>query len=325
MLRLNSPLKCLHSEAHQQHTYLTLFLFKMHRNNEIKKGHELAQHMFKKAFQPFHVDSGTRYPCSQREIDFHLHGRFLRPNKGPFVSAMQATSDIVWHNKETREIPPFESAAIDRLIDAILDAEECGYGPDVMVKAFADLDVVFFDGRLRGNVSVQWASDEYFHKWQVPPGAWGFTVKPEPGEMGQCRIKLNTKTILLDLSTDTPFKTMFGTMLHEMCHAYERIRCLPQDCDPGDGHDKHFRTKIHAVHRRAYHLLGLWAIDKRESYRKDHFMSQDWSGEWIDTNDNRKGQSSKEVKSIRGESNAKVKSSKRMGSRRQTEGECVIM
>ena len=248
--------------------------------------------MYNESFKLFRADSGTRYPCSQSEIDFHHRGQFFRTNKGPFVSAFEATSEIVRHNKETRKVPHPELAAIDRLIDAVLDAEEYGCGPDIIVKAFSDLDLVFFDGRLRGNVCVQWASNEYFQQWQVPLGAWGFTIKPQPGEVGQCRVKLNAKTILLDPSTDTPFKTMFGTMLHEMCHAYERVRCLPEECDQGDGHDEHFRTKIHAVHRRAHHLLGLWAIDKRESYRMDHFMSQDWSKEWKYTNDDTKGQCS---------------------------------
>lgn len=110
-------------------------------------------------------------------------------------------------------------------------------------------------------------------------------------------MKLNAKTILLDSSTDTSFKTMFGTMLHEMCHAYEHVRCSPEECGQWDGHDKHFRTKIHAVHRRAHDLLGLLAIDKRESYRKDHFMSQDWSKEWRDMDGITKGQSSKEGES----------------------------
>ena len=265
----------------------------MHRRNNIREGQKVSQQMYKEAFGAFYADSGTQYPCSQSEINFHHGGKFPHPNKGPFVSAIEATSEIVRHNKETRRIPPVELAAIDRLIDAILDAEENGYGPDIIIKAFADLDLVFFNGMLRGNVRVHWASDEYFQKWQVPPGTWGFTVRPQRGEMGQCRIYLNAKTILLDPSTDTPFKTMFGTMLHEMCHAYEHIRCFPEECDQGDGHDKHFRTKIHAVHRRAYHLLGLWAIDKRESYRQDHFMSQDWAKEWRNTTDDTKRQSSK--------------------------------
>lgn len=298
----------------------------MNRHNRAKSVQKVSQQMYKEAFKPFYAHSGTQYPCSQSEIDFHHRGKFPHPNEGPFVSAMEATSEIVCHNKETRKVPPLESAAINRLIDAILDAEQYGYGPDIIVKVFADLDLVFFDGRLRGNVCVEWVSDKYFQKWRVPPGAWGFTVRPQLGESGQCRVKLNAKTILLNLSTDTPFKTMFGTMLHEMCHAYEHIRCFPEDCDPGDGHDKHFRTKIHAVHRRAYHLLGLWAIDKRESYREDHFMSREWSGEWRDMYNDKKGQSSKEGNNgVRVERSEKVEVNKGQKRGGQVEAECLMM
>ena len=276
--------------------------------------------MYQEAFEPFQTNKGTQYHCSQSQLDFHHHGKFAHPNKGPFVSAIDATSEIVWQNKETRNIPPVETAAIERLIDSILDAEEYGYSPDLIVKAFTDLDLVFFNGKLRGNVCVQWASDEYFQRWKVPAGTWGFTVRPQPGGVGQCQIKLNAKTILVDPSTDTPFKTMFGTMLHEMCHAYEFIRCLAKDCDLGDGHDEYFRTRIHAVHRRAFHLLGLWAIDKRESYRKDHLMSQDWDKEWRDTK-NEQGQTSKH-----GESEERGKYMKKhRHSKVGKKGECLIM
>ena len=285
-----------------------------------RKEHKICQNMYQEAFETFHTNRGTRYHCSQTQLDFHHRGKFLHLNKGPYVSAIEATSEIVWHNKETRDIPPLETAAIDRLIDAILDAEEHEYSPDLIVKAFADLDLVFFNGKLRDNVCVQWASDEYFQQWEVPAGTWGFTVRPQPGEAGQCRIKLNAKTILVDQSTDTPFKTMFGTMLHEMCHAYEFVRCLARDCDPGDGHDEYFRTKIHAVHRRAFHLLGLWAIDKRESYRKDHLMSQDWDKEWRDTN-SEQGKSSKH-----GKSEGRGKYARKLGdSKVGKKGECSIM
>ena len=292
----------------------------MDRPKKAQKEHEICRNMYQKAFELFHTNRGTQYLCSQSQLDFHHRGKFLHPNKGPFVSAIAATSEIVWHNKETRNIPPLETAAINRLIDAILDVEEYGYSPDLIVKAFADLDLVFFNGKLRGNVCVQWASDEYFQRWKVPAGTWGFTVRPQPGEVGQCRIKLNARTILVDPSTDTPFKTMFGTMLHEMCHAYEFVRCLANDCDPGDGHDEYFRTRIHAVHRRAWHLLGLWAIDKRESYRKDHLMSQDWDKEWRDTR-NEQGQSRKH-----GESEARGKyREKHRDSKIGKKGECSIM
>ena len=176
----------------------------MHRHNKLREDQKVCQHLYQQAFEQFHADSGTQYPCSQSDINFHHRERFPHPNKGPFVSAIEATSEIIRHNKEASKIQLHELAAIDRLIDAILDAEDNGYGPDIIIKAFADLDLVFFNGRLRGNACVQWASDEYFQKWQVPPGTWGFTVRPKRGEMGQCRIYLNAKTILLYPSTETP-------------------------------------------------------------------------------------------------------------------------
>ena len=298
----------------------------MQPHRKLNEGQKVSQEMYTKAFELINAHDGTPYPCSQSETNFHNSGKFIHRNKGPFVSAIEATAEVVRHNNETRRIPPLESAAIDRLIDAILDAEENGYAPDIIVKAFSDLDLVFFGGRLRGNVCVQWASDAYFQQWHAPTGTWGFTVRPQPGEFGQCRVKLNAKTILQDASTDTPFKTMFGTVLHEMCHAYEHVRCYPQECDQRDGHDKHFRTKIHAVHRRAYPLLGLWAIDRREPYRKDHFMSQEWSREWRDMKCEQREHCRNESQHGEGaERSSKAKVGKSKKSRGKVEGECVMM
>ena len=80
-------------------------------------------------------------------------------HKGPFVTAMEATSETVQHDKETRKVPSLESAAVNRLIDAILNAEEDEYGSNNIVKAFAHLDRVVLGGRLRDNVCVQRATD----------------------------------------------------------------------------------------------------------------------------------------------------------------------
>ena len=110
---------------------------------------------------------------------------------------------------------------------------------------------------------------------------------------------------------------MFGTTLHEMCHAYEIVRCLAIDCDRGDGHGEYFRTRIHAVHRRALHLLGLWAIDRREAYRMDHLMSRDWDREW------RCVRFEQGRRSMRGE--AEERGRKHGDGRVGRKGECVIL
>lgn len=62
-------------------------------------------------------------------------------------------------------------------------------------------------------------------------------------------------------------------------HAYEFIRCPPLDGAVGNGHDANFRTRIHAVHRRAYDCLGVFAIRREDDYFYHHHMSEDWADE----------------------------------------------
>ena len=92
----------------------------MYRRNETKEAQKVSRQIYKEAFEPFRADCGMQYPCSQSDIDVHSRGAFTRPKKGLSVIAVEATSEIVWHNKVTRKVAPTESAATDRLIDAVL-------------------------------------------------------------------------------------------------------------------------------------------------------------------------------------------------------------
>ena len=71
--------------------------------------------------------------------------------------------------------------------------------------------------------------------------------------------------------TKNPFESMIGTLLHEMCHAYENVRS-PHDLEPGDGHGELFGTRIAVVHKRALRILGLWAIERGEKHRQHYFF-----------------------------------------------------
>ena len=63
------------------------------RFREIKKFGEM---LYESALlQNFREDSGTPYPCKQSEIDFHQNGVFDKPNKGPFVSLLEATKEMI--------------------------------------------------------------------------------------------------------------------------------------------------------------------------------------------------------------------------------------
>lgn len=233
---------------------------------------ELREYLFQKALQPFNKHSDLLYLCSQSEIDFHRGNVFPNRNKDTFVTSREATKELMWHNDIKRINPPLhEIDAIKRLLWAASCAQDGSVlGPDVAIKAFADLDVVFFGGRLRNNVTVQWRADIC-----APGRVWGTCERSRRGEEGQCRIKLNASMIFREAWTQRtrdPFESMMGTLLHEMCHAYESVRS-PHDIEPGNGgHGKLFGTRIAVVHKRALQILGLWAIERGEPYKQYHMF-----------------------------------------------------
>lgn len=178
------------------------------------------------AFKDVFIDSGTDYPCTQNDLEAtgglarqaypkdEVKDRspsrrkwFSEPNHGPLVSPRQACLDIFQHNDSRRKPGKMEREAIGRVSKAIATWRNRSWGPDLIIKAFCDLDIIFFGGRLRGHVCVRWLPD-----WS-PAGhtLWGTTVFL--GE-GKCAIRLNADTILLD--DGRPFECMFATILHEM-------------------------------------------------------------------------------------------------------------
>ena len=165
------------------------------------------QHLLEQAFYPIDARHGTPYPCRQKDLDIVC--QHVIRNEGPFVSQMIATLEIVGHNDPRRRVPSYEREAICRLSDALRDSARYPWGPDLVIKAFLDLDLVFFRSALRGYVCVQWDSMEVFAD---EGGSQGRTsVFPCPRN---ARIYLNAQAILLSTS---PFRHMFSTMLHEMC------------------------------------------------------------------------------------------------------------
>ena len=233
-----------------------------HQQKERDKGRQktedamtkFSKKLYKSALTHFRENSGSSYPCTQSEIDFHHHGVFEKPNKGPFVTAIQATEEVVRWNDAKRAPPREELATIRKLAIAVHDAEKnLLFGPDLAIKAFADLDRVFFGGRLRGHVAVRWV------KMVDPDGRVGEAAHCKTG---QCHIRLSAGEIFTRKWREigkNPVAITFGTLLHEMCHAYDMVRC-PQEAWRGDCHDELFGTKISVVHDRATHILGTWAI-----------------------------------------------------------------
>ena len=144
-----------------------------------------------------------------------------------------------------------EMSAIERISRAIAAGHDGVWGPDLIIKAFCDLDTIFFCGRLRGHVCVRWLRD-----WSKDGSTkWGTTALL--GE-GKCAIKMNADTILL--KDRHPFTKMFATMLHEMCHADADTQSLEHELLKCKSHGKNFGTRYHAVEARAKWLFGSLII-----------------------------------------------------------------
>ena len=193
------------------------------------------------------IGRGTPYLVTEEDIeDLEV---FPQNHSGHFVSEMQATQDIYYHNGVNRKSSPNENAAIAR-VRAALSIDD--WHPDVAIKAFHDLDLIFFDGHLRGNVCACWSDNRINYRFipgtsedpentndviakvlaselhkvehtvrQLPSGQKEVTVRSEGVTCwigypaGQCRILLNADSILGE--GQSPWQKMWAFLLHEMC------------------------------------------------------------------------------------------------------------
>ena len=229
-----------------------------------------SEEAYQQAFLPFRTDAGTPHPCGESDLDVHNTGAFREPNNAPFISVLEATREVMLQNHVTRRVPPLELTAIDNLKRTVDTMEKrMDFGPDLAIKAFADLDLVFFGGRLRNNVRVQWVRANDDSRCTAPRRVWGLAITLP--ERGKCLIKLNADALLRRTHDDDPLRSLFGTLLHEMCHAYSVVRC-GSGLAKRRGHDEFFGTRIAVVHKRAVRVLGLWAIREDELYRQYHFF-----------------------------------------------------
>ncbi len=194
-----------------------------------KKGvHRSSKDLYDEARLEVSVDTGTEYPCTQRDLDA-CGGKsrgvpsqyrdfaelralwFSEPNRMPKVSIREAALDIVDHNSSERNPSAKENDAIDRLWIMLDNALQGYWSPDVAIKCLCDLDIVFFRGELKGHVCITWAGRKRFPSRTT----WGHT-----GYIGHGKavIELNANYILLE--PDRWHKNLLNqtiaTMLHEM-------------------------------------------------------------------------------------------------------------
>ena len=104
--------------------------------------------------------TGTRYLCTEEELYELLHAHEMadrfRNKRDKFVSLGKATWDL--EHFLQRHPSDRQRAALKRLRAAARDPT---WTTDVFIKAFHDLDLVFFDSTMKGRVRLLWkGSDE---------------------------------------------------------------------------------------------------------------------------------------------------------------------
>ena len=163
------------------------------------------------ALRPVSVDTGTDYPCSQKDLDSYV--RLAHGNQKEFLGQMESTYQLVKWNRLSKELTRREEKALSNLEYGLsLRGKISKCGPDLVIKAFRDLDELFFMGLLHGNCRVNWVDTETLCAIrQKPPRTILGITRPE--RRGQAAIHLNADDIFLCMLD--PFMVMFSTLLHE--------------------------------------------------------------------------------------------------------------
>ena len=174
--------------------------------------HRTRQELRHLAFQRVRRDRGANYPCTRGELYDAITPDHHPPRS--CVSPSQAAYEVYAHNRRGRNLGQAEYDAVRRLERATLDVYEArvDFTPDLILKAFCDLDQVFFLGFLRRNVYVDWRSASSF----PPPHPRRLTMgHTETLDRGKAVIHLNADGIFANTGM-TPFVEMWRTTLHEM-------------------------------------------------------------------------------------------------------------
>lgn len=157
---------------------------------------------------PAQAHAGTLYACTQSEIDDYQH--FDGREVIQFMTLERATLQLVDFLNPERPILPHIYAALIRLRYARWDSKG---GPDIILKVLHDMDIAFFNSRLRGKVVVRWSNTEDITVQMEDVDAthvWGLTSYCGGG---RCSVFLNADTIL---ASPNPCREAWQTLFHEL-------------------------------------------------------------------------------------------------------------
>ncbi|KAL8740998.1 MAG: hypothetical protein Q9190_006349 [Brigantiaea leucoxantha] len=168
---------------------------------------EREQHLWEAQNCLVAVGVGTNYPCSQESLDNYKR-RPKRTRKKPW-KPWEAVRLLEKHLDLNRPMDQEQSAAMRRLVDGMkIRPWHC----DVVIKAFGDLDIAFFKGKLCQRVSVSWCRGKCFHE----PDLLGYCSPIKPEGYGRAEIHLNPVEIFCNPHIRHPSEQIWRTTVHEM-------------------------------------------------------------------------------------------------------------
>ncbi|KAI4190075.1 MAG: hypothetical protein L6R41_001041 [Letrouitia leprolyta] len=171
-----------------------------------RKSPRNRQQLFALTKELVRVDRGTPYPCYAKNLESY-RCRPKRTRKAP-MSTEVATNKLVNFLNQNIERGTKEDHAVRRLASGMQLSE---WGPDLFIKAFDDLDLVFFRGVLAMRTQAHYMTATEMTREFGDAQMFGCTL---PLGYGRCRIVLNSTLNILH--ERNPFAQLWNTLLHEM-------------------------------------------------------------------------------------------------------------
>ncbi len=168
--------------------------------------------------EPVSWDTGAVYGHPRGDVNDYQVFRSDQLTMYQPVEKAEATEVLAKFLTPTEPLPPDQTSALSRLKAA---ANNPQWDPSLVIKALADLDIAFFNGRLERHVIAAWATETEM----VEKGNGGRKPKhcatglcqlldPEKNEGKQrCKVWLNSDAIF---DMPDPRRVMWETLFHEL-------------------------------------------------------------------------------------------------------------
>ena len=157
--------------------------------------------LLKATEHPVNKRTRTKYRCTQGQIDAYqdVSGEDV-PGNGDRRKMIRYFNSILMQE-------PAETSSLQRLA-RVIKHPPSPWGPDLVIKAFHDIDTVFFNGKLQGRVRIRWV--RHVDKGSDEGETFGGV---EPLEHSRSEIRLYAR--IFELKITNPYMIMWRTVFHE--------------------------------------------------------------------------------------------------------------